>query len=213
MPKATVKMTAKPAPKAAKKVSKADEWFEKFQKGLAVSQKAYMERLEESQKAYNDIKTILADIGKAHQETEKALGRMSNKMGDMAEYTLLPDLAEKFKKFGFTFQVVNRNRKIADYEHDIHAEVDAFLENGSQAMAVEVKTTLRHDDVDYHIQRMEKICQYADWHNDKRQFFGALAATVIDDDTKRYALKQVFYTIEPSGEDVKIVKPVSEKVW
>jgi hypothetical protein len=189
----------KTARKPAQKAASDDRWFEKFQK-----------RMDEIQKAHEEG---MRAIREAHKETEKALGRLSNKMGDMAEYTLLPNLPEKFKKFGFTFQVINRNRKIADEEHDIHAEIDAFLENGNQAMAVEVKTTLRHDDVDDHIKRMEKIRQYANLHNDQRQFFGAIAATVIDEDTKRYALKQGFYVIEPSGEDVEILKPASEKVW
>jgi hypothetical protein len=187
--KKPAKPAKKSAPKTAKKVTLDDEWFERFQKGMD-------------------------EIREAHKETEKALGRLSNKMGDMAEYTLLPNLPEKFKKFGFTFQVINRNRKIADDEHGIHAELDAFLENGSQAMAVEVKTTLRHEDVDDHVRRMEKIRQYADLHKDTRQFFGAMAATVIDEDAKRYALKQGFYIIEPSGEDVKITPPASKpNIW
>ena len=176
------------AKKAAKKTTTNTEWFERFEKG--------MEELRE-----------------AHKETEKALGRLGIKLGDISEATLLPDLPEKFKQFGFTFQIINRNRKISDDEHGIHAEIDGFLENGSQAMAVEVKTTLRRDEVDYHVERMEKIRKHADFHNDKRQFFGAIAATVIDEDVKRYALKQGFYLIEPSGEDVKIVKPASQKVW
>jgi hypothetical protein len=193
--KKTAKTAAKkPVPKTAKKVTLDDVWanFDRIQKAHAEGMK---------------------ELREAHKETEKALGRLSNKMGDMAEYTLLPNLPEKFKKFGFTFQVINRNRKIADEEHGIFAEVDAFLENGSQAMAVEVKTTLRHEDVDDHVKRMEKIRRYADLHNDKREFSGAIAATVIDEDTKRFALKQGFYVIEPSGEDVKILKPASAKIW
>jgi hypothetical protein len=198
--KAPAKKTAKsaarkPAPKAAKKVTLDDVW-------------ANFDRI---QKVHEEGMQELRDV---HKETEKALGRLSNKMGDMAEYTLLPNLPEKFKKFGFTFQVINRNRKITDDEHDIYAEVDAFLENGNQAMAVEVKTTLRREDVDDHIKRMGKIRRYADVHNDRREFFGAIAATVIAEDAKRYALKQGFYIIEPSGEDVKIIPPASKpKVW
>jgi hypothetical protein len=132
----------------------------------------------------------------------------------MMEYTLVPNLPEKFKKFGFTFQVINRRRKIDDNEHDIHAEIDAFLENGTQAMAVEVKVTLRPEDINEHINRMEKIRKYADLHNDKRKFYAAIAAAVIADDTRISALRQGFYVVEPSGEDVKITKPFSDpKIW
>jgi hypothetical protein len=184
------------APKTANTVPANDEWANRIQKTL------------------DEIAQAHKETEKAHKETEKALGRLSNRLGDMAEYTLLPNLPEKFKKFDFTFQVINRNRKIADDEHGIHAEIDAFLENSNQAMAVEVKLTLKPEDVDEHVKRMEKIRQYADLHNDKRQFFGAIAAAVIDEDANRYTLTQGFYIIEPSGEDVKIIPPVSKpKVW
>jgi hypothetical protein len=148
------------------------------------------------------------------KNTDQVLGRLGNNLGDMMEYMLVPNLPEKFKKFGFTFQVINRRRKIDDNEHDIHAEIDAFLENGTQAMAVEVKVTLRPEDISEHIKRMEKIRKYADLHNDKREFYAAIAAAVIAEDTKTAALRQGFYVIEPSGEDVKITKPFSApKVW
>ena len=165
----------------------------------------------------DDINANFERIQKAHEETEKTLnkmmGELTNTIGNISENTLIPNLVEKFKKLGFKFEVINRHRKINSDEHDIHTEIDAFLENGSQAMAVEVKTTFKRSDVDYHIERMEKIRRHADLNNDKRQFLGTIAATVIDEDTRRYALKQGFYIIEPSGENVKIVKPVSAKIW
>jgi hypothetical protein len=61
---------------------------------------------------------------------------------------------------------------------------------------------------------MEKIRKYADEHNDKRQFMGAMAATITDAATRNYALKKGLFVIEPSGEDVKVTKPEGEvKVW
>ena len=153
------------------------------------------------------------EIEEAKKKIYKVLGDFSDTFGKMSESMLIPSLVEKFRKLGFAFEITNRHRKIASDEHDIHTEIDAFLENSSQAMAVEVKTKLRRDEVDYHVERMEKIRRHADLHNDKRQFLGAIAATIVDEDTRRYALKQGFYIIEPSGEDVKIVEPVSAKVW
>jgi len=89
-----------------------------------------------------------------------------------------------------------------------------MLENGTQAVAVEVKVTLRQADIDDHFLRMEKIRKYADEHGDKRQFMGAMAATITDEATRNYALKQGLFVIEPSGEDVKVTKPVKEvRVW
>jgi hypothetical protein len=85
-----------------------------------------------------------------------------------------------------------------------------MLENGTQAIAVEVKTKLRKTDIDDHLLRMEKIRKYADEHGDKRQFMGAMAATITDESTRNYALKKGLFVIEPSGEDVKVIKPEAE---
>jgi hypothetical protein len=142
------------------------------------------------------------------------VGDLGNKFGDEAEYTLIPGLPEKFKRFGFSFGSISRNKKIDNDEHDIHTEVDAFLENGTQAMAVEVKAKLQKSDVDRHIARMEKLRAYADLYGDKRDFFGALAATIVTESPGNYALEKGFYVIEPAGEDVKVTKPGSRpKIW
>ncbi|MDR0452085.1 MAG: hypothetical protein LBH15_03500, partial [Treponema sp.] len=151
---------------------------------------------------------------KAHRETEKtlnkAIGELSNKLGSIVERMLTPDLPNKFKKFGFSFT------RIATYKWTagVYAQIDGMLENGAQAMAVEVKTTLRHADVDDHLERMAKIRVHADEQGDKRQFYCALAAMTASDSAKAYALKKGIYIIEPSGEDVKITKPTADpKVW
>jgi hypothetical protein len=169
----------------------------------------------------DDVWVIIKEIGKAHKETEAALketqrivGDLGNKFGDEAECTLIPGLPEKFKQFGFDFDAISRNRKINNDKHNIHAEIDAFLENGTQAMAVEVKAKLQEADVDGHIKRMEKLRRYADLRGDRRKFFGALAATVVHDKARGYAHEKGFYVIEPSGEDVKVTKPDSDpRVW
>ncbi len=89
-----------------------------------------------------------------------------------------------------------------------------MLENGTQAIAVEVKTKLRKTDIDDHLLRMEKIRKYADEHGDKRQFMGAMATFITDEDAKNYALNKGLFVIEPSGEDVKVIKPAVEpRVW
>jgi hypothetical protein len=131
----------------------------------------------------------------------------------MAENLLTPSLLKKFKKLGFTFEKLSPHQKIFNADNTIYAEIDAFLENGDYAMAVETKLTCKREDVNYHLKRMEKIRAYADAHNDKRQYFGAIASPVIDEDTERYALKQGLYVIELSGEEAQIIKPDAERVW
>jgi hypothetical protein len=165
---------------------------------------------------FDRIQKILEEVWTAHRETEKtlnkAIGGLSNTVGSLVEHFMTAGLPQKFKQFGFTFDKIT-TVKWADGENNIYAEIDGLLENGKQAMVVEVKTTLRNEDVDDHVERMEKVRSYADLHEDKREFLGAIAAAIVDKSSRAYALKKGFFVIEPSGADVKITKPASKKVW
>jgi hypothetical protein len=223
MPTAKTTKTAKSAggsaPGRAKKVTLDDVWA--TIKEIGEAHKETERGLQELKDVHKETEKGLQELKDVHQETEAALketqrivGDLGNKFGDDAEHTLIPGLPEKFKQFGFDFGALSRNRKIHNEEHGIHAEVDAFLENGVQAMAVEVKAKLQMADVDKHLRRMEKLRRYADLYGDRREFLGALAATVVHDRERDYALENGFYVIEPSGEDVKVTRPDSPpRIW
>jgi hypothetical protein len=161
-----------------------------------------------------ELQELHKETEAALKETQRIVGDLGNKFDGEDEYTMIPCLPEKFKQFGFDFGAISSPRKINNDKYGIHAEIDAFLENGTQAMAVEVKAKLQNSDVDDHIKRMEKLRTYADIYGDKRELFGALAATVVNEKPKSYALENGFYVIEPSGEDVKVIKPGSDpRIW
>jgi hypothetical protein len=135
---------------------------------------------------------------------------MGKTLGSLVEHIMTPGLPQKFKQFGFSFNRITTVK----YAEGVYAEIDGLLENGTQAMVVEVKTTLRQTDIDYHLLRMEKVRKHADEYNDKRQFLGAIAATITAKSTREYALKKGLFVIEPSGDDVKVTKPAAEpRIW
>jgi hypothetical protein len=140
------------------------------------------------------------------KETDRRVGELTNRFGDMVEYMVMPNLVSKFEDLGFTFTRANRT-EIKDREHGIFTEVDALLENGDKVMAVEIKTKPSFDDIDRHIERMEKLRAYADLRGDKRVYLGAVAGVVFSESGKTYALKKGFYVIEPSGDTFNITKP------
>jgi hypothetical protein len=163
---------------------------------------------------WEDIEAGFDRLQKLHEETErtlnKAIGGLGNTLGSLVEHIMTPDLQKKKKKLGYSFDRIIKIK----YAEGVYAEIDAILENGALAMVVEVKTTLRQNDIDDHLVRMEKVRKYADEHGDKRQFMGAIAATITDKSTREYALKKGLFVIEPSGEDVKVTKPETEpRVW
>jgi hypothetical protein len=231
--KKAAKTAQKPAPKVAKRITMDDIWagFDRFQKGMEEIREAHKELEKAHAEAVKSFRETHVETVKSfretHAETEKtlrdansltektlnkAIGGLSNTVGALVEHFMTAGLPKKFKQFGFTFDRITAI-KWADGENNIYTEIDGLLENGNQAMAVEVKTTLRNEDIDDHLDRMEKVRKYADLHGDKREFLSAIAATIVSKSSKEYALKKGLFVIEPAGEDVKITKPVSEKIW
>jgi hypothetical protein len=144
------------------------------------------------------------------KQLDKQLGELGNSFGNMIEHMIVPSLITKFRKLNFEFTKVHRDTKIVDLKNNIAAEVDVFLENGDKVMVVEIKNKLEIGDIDDHIERMEKLRQYADLHNDKRIYLGAVAGVVFSESEKRYALKNGFYVLEPSGDTFTITVPTGK---
>jgi hypothetical protein len=212
------KETEKAHNETEKTLNKFVDDIRKGQKELEEAHKETEKAIRETQEAHKETEKAIRETQEAHKETEKAIretqrniGGLNNTMGSLVEHIMTPGLPLKFKQLGFTFNRITTVKWAV--EGNVYAEIDGLLENGTQAMAVEVKTTLRGKDIDDHVRRMERIRAYADKNGDKREFMGAMAATIIDSSTKTYALSKGLFIIEPSGEDVKIVKPAAQKVW
>jgi len=210
--KTPVKKTARTkSPQTIKKPVKsiAQAEIEANFKQLQKSQDEAWAAIRETQQA---LKESSLRTEKAIKETQKNIGGLNNTLGSMVERIMTPALPQKFKSLGFSFDKITTVQWAV--KGNIYAELDGLLENGTQAMIVEVKTTLEIEDVNDHLKRMEKVRKYADEHGDKRQFFGSIAAMVIKPKPKEYALNQGFFLIEPSGDDVKVIKPeIEPRVW
>jgi hypothetical protein len=148
------------------------------------------------------------------EEYNKRFGDFTRRFGEVVEYMIAPNLCEKFRELNLIFQRSNSGTRVTDHKNKIFFEVDVMLENSDKAMLVEVKTKLTMDDVNGHIARLEKMRNYADLHDDKRSFLGAVAGVVMASNVKEYALGQGLFVIEPSGESFNITPPDNKpKEW
>ena len=163
---------------------------------------------------FESVWATLDRIAKQQEKTDKQLGKLGKRMGEVIEYMVAPNLRQKFRDLGLNFPTVNIDSEVADFDNDIFLEIDVKLENGDKAMLVEVKTKPTTEDVQDHIERLEKMRKYADLHGDKRVFLGAVAGVVMSENVKKYVLKQGFFAIEPSGETFNITSPEGQpKEW
>ena len=182
---------------------------------VAERQKETDRQMKESAERLNrEMKESAARLDRQMQETDRRLGKLGNRMGEVIEHMVAPNLREKFKDLGLNFPQANQNSDVADYDNNIFLEIDVKLENGDKVMLVEVKTNLTIKDVKDHIKRLKKMRVYADLHGDKRTFLGSVAGAVITANAKEYALGMGLFVIEPSGETFNIIPPNGQpKEW
>ncbi|MDR0556765.1 MAG: hypothetical protein LBG43_02695 [Treponema sp.] len=146
------------------------------------------------------------------KELQKSMGKLGNRFGELVEHLVSPNLIEKFKALGYAFSRTNTRVKYEDVNTgEIIAEVDVLLENGDSALVVEIKADPSIEDVKDHVKRMKTLRDYADAHNDKRYYLGAIAGGIVRDSVKDYALKNGFYALEQSGDTMSVA--ATPELW
>jgi hypothetical protein len=170
---------------------------------------------QETDKKFQETDKKFKETERLVQETTRTVGNLSNKLGIVVEHLVLSNIKEKFNALGYEFTKAGPSVLIEDHKKQIITQIDAMLENGEFALAIEVKTQLNVGHVDEHIERMEKLRRYADDRGDKRKFLGAVAGAIVADNVKEYALKKSLYVIRQSGDTVTIENPqgFEPKTW
>ncbi|MDR1950267.1 MAG: hypothetical protein LBQ38_12815 [Spirochaetaceae bacterium] len=141
------------------------------------------------------------------QETDRKISKLGDRLGDLVEHLVAPNILEKFNDLGYRFGKAGTNVRFKDSNLVPVAEVDILLENGDVSLAVEVKAKLTIPDVQEHMARMEKLRSYADEHGDQRKLMGAVAGAIIPEGVKPFAIRNGFYVLEQTGDTVKIDIP------
>ena len=165
------------------------------------------EMFRETDRKMKETDRIVQETARQMKETDRKIGELGNRFGELAEHLVAPNIKEKFKALGLTFEEVSQNKSISDSSGRFLAEIDILLENGDTVVAVEVKAKPLEKDVDKHISRMEVLRQRADVRKDTRKFRGAIAGAIMSKEIREYSQKAGFYTIEQTGDTVKISVP------
>jgi hypothetical protein len=204
---AALQEIAKRQEETSQQLKETERVFKEIAKKAAEETAALKERQEETSRQLKETERVV-------MENSRQMGLFNNRFGEVVEYMIAPNLREKFREHNLVFPTTKQNCDIRDHKNNIFLEVDIMLENGDIAMLVEVKNKLTTENVKEHIKRLEKMRLYADLHDDKRSFLGAVAGVVMTSNAKKYALSQGFFVIEPSGDAFKIIPPDEKpKEW
>jgi hypothetical protein len=146
------------------------------------------------------------------KETDKIIKELAalftSQWGKLVESLVEGDLIKLLKEKGIqverTLQRVKGNREGQNFEYDIIAV------NGAEIVIIEVKTTLRPQDVNDFHERLWKAKKYMPEYKDKI-IFGGMAYITADGASDRMAEKQGYYVIKATGSSSAIVNDTDFK--
>ena len=206
-----------------KELSKAHQEFKEEQKALQAAQvetdRIIKELSAEIKETSREIKENSREIKEVQKETAReikavntSIGRLSNRLGEFVEEAVRPSAVRLFRERGIDVHEVHQN--VTSDREGSAFEIDLLVVNNQDVVAIECKSNLSIDDVNEHLERLEKIKRFLPDHVNKR-ISGAVAGMVIPANVATYAIKKGLYVIGQNGEHLELrnEKSFTAKTW
>ena len=161
---------------------------------------------QETDKKFKETDKQFKETDKQFKETDKKIKELSalftSQWGKLVESLVEGDLVNLLKQWGIQVESTLQRRK---GNHDgENFEFDIIAVNNHEIVIVEVKTTLRVDDVDYFHKMVWKAKRYLPEYADKK-IYGGVAFITADGASDRMAERLGFFVIRATGNSSSII--------
>lgn len=170
------------------------------------------------EQGFQEVWRMFKETDKKFEETARQIKETDEKFdkyfGKLQEYErnwsklveslVKPSVARQFQKR--RIPVFHTFQRVESTLNGDNMEIDLLLENGDTVVLVEVKTTLRVNDVNEHIEhRLKPFKRFFPRYADMK-VYGAIAYIHVEEDADRYAYKQGLFVLTfTSGDLVEIL--------
>jgi hypothetical protein len=161
-------------------------------------------QFKETDRQFKETDRRFKETDRKFRETDKKIGELGNRLGDFVEGLIKPSVAYLFQKRGILVHKTFSDVSASNPELDLATQIDLLLINGEVCVLIEVKSKLTINDVNEHIERMNKFKLLFPEYADKKTY-GAVAAMVIPDEIGKYAYRKGFFVIAQKGEIATIL--------
>ncbi|MBF0296113.1 MAG: hypothetical protein HQL96_13060 [Magnetococcales bacterium] len=158
--------------------------------------------MRETDRQMRETDRQMQETDRKMRETDRKLDRLGSRLGEFVEGMVAPGCKILFTQWGIPVHKVSR-RVEADLPGGRHMEIDLFVVNSDAVALVEVKSKLTVEDVREHLARMGEFKEFFPEYADKRAV-GAVAAMVIEEHVRRFAIHQGLFVIEQAGDTLRM---------
>ena len=160
----------------------------------------------ETDRLQREIAREQQETARQMRETDRRLKRaehlFTTQRGKLMESLVAGDLVALLEERGIA--VEGLSQRIRKRRNGRHCEIDILALNGEETVAVEVKTTLRPNDVK---RFLAKLSEFAEWFPEyrDRRLYGAMAYLDADDSVTKHAARKGLFVIRATGSSASIV--------
>ena len=182
--------------------------FQETDKKFIESDKKWQEteRLMKEQSRETDKKWQETD--KRFKETDKKIKKafdlFTSQWGRLVESLVEGDLPRVMQERGI---MVKRTVERAKSDEEKGYEFDIIAVNGDVCVVVEVKTTLRPDDITEFLRKLRHFRKWMPEYAGKDRVLGAVAYIRVHCNSDKMAEKNGLFTIRATGKSAKIINP------
>ncbi len=169
--------------------------------------------------SFAEIRRTLAELAARMEETDrqmketdrrmketdrrlkKAEGLFSTQWGKLMESLVEGDLVPLLKRRGIA--VERTLQRVTEKRDGEHFEVDILAINGAEVVVVEVKTTLRSEDVTRFVDKLKRFLEFCPEYR-RHAVYGAVAYLKSDGTVDVFAERQGLFVIRATGSSASI---------
>ena len=156
----------------------------------------------ETDRKFKETDRKFKETDRKLERTEEMVANLTGKWGRFVEGLVVPAIIRLFRDRGITLEKVYQ--RVHAEKNGTFMEVDILAIDEEYAVLVEVKSTLGVEDVQAHLNRLEKFkTVFTEYEN--RKVVGAVAGIVIDERADRFAYKKGLFVIGQRGDTVAIL--------
>jgi hypothetical protein len=173
------------------------------------TERLLQEQSKESDRRFRETERLIKEQNK---RVDEQLGKLGNRLGEFVEWQVRPAAVRLFQERGI--DVTELSSDLSVQRGDEGLEIDLLVVNGSEAIAIEVKSKLTQADVDEHLERLDKFKRLLPRYQSLR-ILGAVAAMVTPKEVASYAYRQGLFVIAQSGDNLVILNDpkFKPKAW
>jgi hypothetical protein len=169
-------------------------------------------RFQETEAQMRETDRKMREVFERFDNLSRRFGDLGNRLGEFVEAMVEPAVVELFRRQGLDVSEVYR--RVTSRRGGERIEIDLLVVDGDTAVAVECKSRLTREEVERHVERMNKFKRLLPKYADMR-VHGAVAGMVVDEDAIEAAQAAGLWVLAQSGETVALKNDpdFAPRVW